>query len=823
MGKYSKKKKAGIIVAGFLLLISLLAIWLYYNRKPYYPEVREVTYLQVALGKDTAVVQAGIRVQNMAPFTFRIDSVHYQIRHKGEKLGWGNQRLGQKLPALKAEVFDLTLFLNKDRYKKLLAQQQNQDSLELDVNVQLYIAPPWLKQQTITLNRKLTTAIPKSPALQIDSFFVKNFSPEAGYTFQLNLNTTNVNLPDLKIEDLRYRIRLADSIEISGKIDSTISLKNETPMVQVPIRLATAELIKGLGVKLGKRNSWPYEANVSARVKTDSHLFENTKVSVSRSGILDLRKIGGKTVAMPSVKQVKRLQLVKRSKNTYLEAEILVYNPTGLPLYIDSARYSVRSKGTVLASGSGDYEKVLPAKGNQLLKLTLAVNNQQYKKLMALPQEKNEIPLDVDLRLLYNFRKSQPQQLVFRKKITIPVSESPSFEFVGIGIKQLDPEQGAQLLVKFKVQNKSLTRLQLDDLDYRLVVKNDIEINGKTRQPLVVDSGTTEIEIPVDLSGPDVNQVAKGLIQGVESWPYTFSGTATVSTPHSLMHNTEITLNTSGVYNINSKGTPDYMPEISKIDTFNLTIHYDTAWMHMYAAIYNTLPATVHISQLKVDVLHEKDTIACSEEKLDLYLAPNTNSYAWHTLGINYGLWEKHVNHHQHEDSILLNLPVFLYFDLGNLGKEQAALDLSTKIPTPGSPVTLLQRLKLRGFSFRNGLTFDALVAVQNANSPGLSVKNIDYQICLENGVDLCGKINRTYTIPLGVSEVQVPINLSIWEALKLLKRQYLGSPLLDYKINATAQLRTDNPKLSEVFVIFENWNQSDLKQEKRLKVMPKQ
>ena len=48
--------------------------------------------------------------------------------------------------------------------------------------------------------------------------------------------------------------------------------------------------------------------------------------------------------------------LVKKEKNTYLEAEILVYNPTGLPLYIDSARYFVRSKGTVVASGSGDYD-----------------------------------------------------------------------------------------------------------------------------------------------------------------------------------------------------------------------------------------------------------------------------------------------------------------------------------------------------------------------------------------------------------------------------------------------------------------------------------
>jgi LEA14-like dessication related protein len=463
----NNRKKAGIILAAILLLISLLAIWLYYNRNIFYPEVREVTYLQVDLGRDTVLVKAGIRVQNLAPFSFRIDSVKYQISHKEEKLGWGNQGLGQKLPALKDEVFDLTLFLNKDLYKKLIARQQNQDSLELDIKVQLYIAPPWLKQQTITLNRKLSTAIPKSPTLQIDTFFVKNFSPEAGYTFQLNLNTVNVNLPDFKIEDLHYNIQLADSIGISGKIDSTISVKNKTPQVQIPIKLATSELIKGIKLKLGKKQEWTYHAKISARLKADNHLFENTAVAVSRSGTLDMQKIGGNSVAMPSVKQIKRLQLVKEEKTTYLEAEILVYNPTKLPLYIDSARYFLRSEGTVLASGSRDYEKVLPAKGNQLLKLKLAVNNQQYKKILAQPHQENGIPLDVDLQLLYNFKNTQPQQLAFRKKIKVPVTESPAFEFVEIRIKQLDPEKGAQLLAKFKVQNKSQNRLQLDDLNYR--------------------------------------------------------------------------------------------------------------------------------------------------------------------------------------------------------------------------------------------------------------------------------------------------------------------------------------------------------------------
>ncbi|MBK0404649.1 LEA type 2 family protein [Adhaeribacter sp. BT258] len=802
-------------MAGILLLV-LAGVFFYFNRKPFYPEVREVTYLQLKL-EDTIRVQAGVRVQNMAPFSFQVDSISYLVSYKGVKLGWGSEQWQRKLPAFKNQVFGLQLFLDKDRYKILLQRTPQPDSLELDLKVQLYIDPPFLQQQTISLHRTFFTAIPKSPSLQIDSFFVKSFSPEAGYVFQLNLNTQNTDLPNLRLADLKYRIKLTDSVTLNGQIDTVVSIKSNAPTVQVPIHLKTSELIEGLALKLGKQKVFAYQAQATATLKTDHHLFENTALTVTRNGTLDTRKFDDEKAGLPTVKHIRRLELINKQNTAYLEAEIVIHNPTMLPLYLDSARYLIRSGGKVIATGGNEHNKVLPSQKDQRLKLNLAVNKQHYKQLLKQPKNQNNIPLDVDLLLLYNFKNSKPQQLAIKKNISVPVTGSPTFELADLGVKELDPEKGAQLFVKLKVENQHNTNLRIDDLHYKLLVKNGIDLSGKTQKPIVVNAGTTEIEIPVDISGPDVNQLAKGLMQGVETWPYTFAATASVSTPNSLLHQTEVSVNTSSVYQVNSKGSPDYMPEISKIDTLNVTIRYDTAWVHMYAAIYNTLPATIHLSHLQVDVIHERDTIAKSEEELNLYLAPNANSFAWHTLGVKYGLWEEHVNHHQHEDSIRLNFPATMYFDLGNLGRERADLDLHTKIPTPASPVTLLQRLKLRGFGFGQGLQFDALVAVQNTNSPGLTVKSIAYQIDLENGVDICGKINRAYQIPLGVSEVKVPINLSVWETLKLLKRQFFGPPLLDYKINATAQFRTDNPKLSDVYVIFENWNQTDLREKKTL------
>ncbi|MDX5346689.1 MAG: LEA type 2 family protein, partial [Hymenobacteraceae bacterium] len=777
----------------------------------------EVTYLKVELGQDTAEVHAGIKVQNRAPVSFHVDSVNYQIRNNGKKLGWGNQLVGQTLPALKDKVLDFKLMLKSELYREHLSQKQGHDSLDLEVLMQIYIDHPLLQQQTITLNRTLTTAVPKAPAIKIDTFFVKSFSPDAGYTFQLNLNACNTNLPDLRIEDFSYSIRLSDSMVISGEVDSTFRIRKGNKVVQVPIHLETSEMVELLRAKLSDKNVWPYEAKASAVIKTDHRLFESTDVLVTKSGTLDTRKLAGSSVKMPSVKKVQSLKLVAKEKSTYLQADLLIHNATKLPLYIDSARYVVRYKGKVLARGAGDFEKVLPAKDNQSLQLQLTVNNKQYNQLMNQPQENGKVPLDVELQLHYNLKGSKPQLITIKEKMAVPVTKGPTFEVVDIGIKQLDPEKGAQLLLQVKAANPGGNKLTIDDLNYRLVLRKDIVVTGKTKQPIAIKPDTSIIEVPVDLSADNVNMLTKGLIQGVETWDYTFSGTATISAENTILQQTEVALQTSGVYEVKSKGTPDFMPEISKIDTLYVTIHYDTAWVHMYAAIYNTLPVTIHVSQLQVDVLHQSDTIGKTEEELDLALAPNANTFDWHTLGVNYKEWEEHLKHHQDQDSIQLILPAVLTYELSNLGQQHVEMDWSTKIPTPATPVTLLQKLKLRGFGFRTGLTFDALVTVQNANSDGLTVKNIDYQITMENGVDICGKINRTYFIPLGVSQVEVPVNLSVWEALKLLTRQLFGPPMINYKINATAEVQANNPKLKSVHVIFENHNQSNLNKKKRL------
>ena len=137
-------------------------------------------------------------------------------------------------------------------------------------------------------------------------------------------------------------------------------------------------------------NVRPYVAEAGAVVKTSHDLFENTAVTVKKAGTFDIQKLTSGAQAMPSVKQVKSLLLIPKEKKTYLQAELLVFNPTTLPLYIDKARYFVKHNGQLIAQGDNDLEKILPANGTQKLQLELAVNNHQFGKLTTRSQGKKE-------------------------------------------------------------------------------------------------------------------------------------------------------------------------------------------------------------------------------------------------------------------------------------------------------------------------------------------------------------------------------------------------------------------------------------------------
>ncbi len=809
-------KKGAFIAGGLLLLLGITAWVLYLNREKLLPQVKEVKYLRAEMARDTALVKAGLLVQNYAPLPFRIDSVNYIIRNTGEKLGWGGQVIGKKFAPFGDRVLNFRLYLNTEKYREHLLRQQGADSLDLEVAMAVYVDLPFMQPQTITINRTVTTAIPKAPAFKIDTLMVKSFSPKAGYTFLLQLNTGNTNLPDLKIQDLAYEVRFADGTFIDGRVDSTFILKEGEYTIQVPLNLETAEMVALIRKKLSGKKQWHYQAKASAIASSKQPLFEKFKVSISKDGTLDASALGsgGGELALPSVKQIKNLRLVRKEKNTFLEAGLLVYNPGPLPLYIDSARYTVRYQGKTIAQGSRNYEKTLPKEGTQELLLQLAMNNDRYRQMMAQVKGQEEIPLEIKLDLIYDLKNNPRQRLSIKKTIQAPVPASGGLQVAGLKLKELDPTKGAHLLLRLEAQNNQLAGLELDDLNYKVLVGKDLELTGRSAKSISVGKGISEIEIPLNLSADDVNLLVRRLLQGTQDWHYQFSGSALVSSENGLLERTPIALQTSGELETGSGGNKNLMPSISKIDSLAFTIHYDSAWVKIHLQVHNPLPVALNIQHLDLDVVHNKDSFAELKNGKPYVLPANGTTGAWLYLAVDYAAWERHINHHQLEDSLQLSIPITITGSVGNLAPQKIPIQFHPQIPMPYSPVTILQKSKFGGIG-RGGLKFNGDVLVQNANVKDLQISNTHYQINLENGVDMCGTIKRTYTIPLNQSNLKFPFSLGPGEAIKMMTRMFFGPPKMHYKINATARISTQAAIMQNVHFTFENHNVTDLKQTK--------
>lgn len=804
-------KKVSAILSALLLTGGLLILGLYLNRKHFTPKITAIRNLHVAYGKDTVLVLAGIEVQNRLPFPFTIDSLNYQIRNSNTRLGWGKQIVSETLPANAKSILEFRLLIDKSLYKKQLKIHKNEKELKLEVQMQVYINPPFLDFQKIPLSMKLDAPIPKGPSLKVDSLVVQSFNPDSGYTFLLFLNTDSNPLPNTEIENLKYQIRLSDNLVIQGETDTTFFIKEGSAGTVVPIRVETAEIIELLSVKLSRKKKWPYSALISGLIKSESGLMGHTTFSIAKPGILDTRKIGSNFNARPQVIQLQRVQLITLKNNSHLNADVLVHNSSRLPLYIENVRYSIRSGGKTIASGGKKYNKIFPVNKNTPLSLALEINNKHYHDLIKKAQGKSKLPLWVEFHFTYSRRKGKPLQISVRKDFTLPVMPEPEFKVLDIGVKKFTSEKGAQLYIKLGVINHGKTAFWMQRFKYDLHVNEKIHISGTKPEEIKLDTGALEIEIPLEISAVDLNKLTKGLIEGKENWNYAFAGSATLSAQGSIISQTEASIKTQGIINFNSKGTPDYMPEISRVDTLQINIRYDTAWVNMYAAIYNTLPLELNIKGLNVKVIHKNDTVGHTEEKLNLVLKPDTNSLAWHTLGINYGKWEKHVLNAEREDSMLLQFPVIMDFELGNSGLQMAQLNLNTYIPKPEAPVFELTKTKLKGISLREGIKFNARLKIKNANAEGLSVKEINYKVILENGVIICGRLEGPYDFIIGDNEIEIPIALSFWDTAKMIKRQLFGPFKINYKLELKGRLRTNNLKLRDTFVEFSNHNITDL------------
>ncbi|GAB3200229.1 hypothetical protein GCM10027293_20840 [Pontibacter aydingkolensis] len=806
-----------------LLLLIIGGIAYIVIKEKYYPKVKGVEYINLDLVRDTAIVKAGINVQNRIPLPIAIDSVNYVFKGAEDTLGRGQMTTDHTLPALGDRVIDFKMLLDFEKYRDHIKNNQGKDSIKVNVDMDVYFDLPLMSPKSITINRKITVPVARSPEMKIRELKVRGFSVEDGYSMLLSIEATNKNLPGLKIDNFKYNVTLGDTLKITGQVDTTFTVEKGSKLLEIPLVLSTSDAVALIKKKLKGDKSWEYDAALEAQIKSEHPLFDSFSLSVEKSGELDVGGMGTGKDYMPSVSKVKRLKIDSNEEKTRIQADIVVHNPSPFPFYIDSASYFIRHQGKVIAQGKRDFEKILPKSGDQSLRLELLVDESAYQNLMKQVQGQEKVALDIELNLIYNLPDSeQTQKLALRRQVQVPVPGQAGIQVAGLEVRELDPQKGAYLGLKLKVQSSNLPDLQIKNLDYRLQLSEDILLTGQTKEPLEITGKDAEVEIPIRLSAADVNQLIKRAISGSTDWKYNLQATATIVSSNKILGSTKINLEFTGVLELAKGSGGQLMPQVTKIDTLDVTIAYDTAWVKLNVQVKNPLPIPIHINYIGIQVSHKADTFALSQENISKTLPPGGMQTGWITLGVNYKTWRDHLKHHQQQDSMLLKENITLDYTIADLAPQRVKLANEFMIPMPKVPVTELQKTKLKGINLKSGIVLNALVQIQNANTKGLEISDITYNICAQNLLDACGTINRTYDIPLGQSIVKVPISLSIGEVFRALFSKISGSnEERTLYINTSATVDTGNPKIKNTFVRFEKWEKTMLFQKKK-KAKPK-
>lgn len=523
---------------------------------------------------------------------------------------------------------------------------------------------------------------------------------------------------------------------------------------------------------------------------------------------------------MPSLSQVKRLEIDSDEEQTLLQAEVVVHNPAPIPFYIDSASYFIRHNGNIIASGKKDFETILRKSGNQTLSLRLLVDERAYTQFMKNMQGQDTANIEIALNLLYNLPNAERQRIHLKRQVQVPVQGQASVQVAGLSLQELSPQKGASLTLTLKVQRSNLPDLRLRNLDYTLNLGEGLMLTGHTQEPIHIGKGDSLVKVPIHLSAEDVNQLVEKALKGSTNWKYDLQATAVLISSNDMIGSPTLDVEFSGELEM-GKGTggQKLTPHITSIDSIRIYVHYDTAWVELNVNVKNPLPVDFKVDSLLLALSHANDTFAISRESVGQVLPANGTQSAWLRLGVNYERWQRYLHQQQQHDSLRLKESVTLVYQVEDLPRQRTAFQKTLQIATPDTPVVALKKVKLRGFSLTRGILLRALVQVKNVNVKKLAVSDITYNACVENLLDACGTVNRTYHVPQGDNTMSLPMNLGIGEVFRVLFAKVVGKDKQrNIFLSAEATVDTDNPVIKNTYVWVEVWQKAVLFRKKTKK-----
>jgi hypothetical protein len=290
-------KRTGYV---FLILIcAVVGIILYYVFNPVkalalvLPSFDEISYVHFDIKNDSAHVKVFVIVKNNQPYKLQIDTFFFKIGLAGTELLQEKVPVHLGLSKYKSDTLQVPLHFSISKVKRILANIRDQDSTELKTDIYL-VYNTFVGQKRFDYSNKKTIQVPIPPEVKV--LKVQQTDYHLGRsTAKANIKVQIINqgkYVDLKLNDIRYSLRIKNTLSSNGMLKEPVNIKPGTSMiVNIPAIINLDHPLKTAWlVALDKDNS-KYTLNLRSNVKVNNFKEINIiPMEVNAVGVMELKK-----------------------------------------------------------------------------------------------------------------------------------------------------------------------------------------------------------------------------------------------------------------------------------------------------------------------------------------------------------------------------------------------------------------------------------------------------------------------------------------------------------------------------------------------------
>ncbi len=247
------------------------------------------------------------------------------------------------------------------------------------------------------------------------------------------------------------------------------------------------------------------------------------------------------------------------------------------------------------------------------------------------------------------------------------------------------------------------------------------------------------------------------------------------------------------------------LPKIEFAQTEIVSLTSEKTEMISTILIKNQVPLTFSADSLHYKVFINNVKIVTDTYKKSIVLKGNDSSIISLPVTVLHDnlISVLKTNEKKKKDSVEFRLEGSFYADLGF--RKKVDINIEKKLPVIHMPKVLVEQIKVDSLNFSRAIVI-LVVKVKNENAFPIKVKNVSYDFGVEDNEWIRGMIpGLTGIDEQSVSEVYVPVRISLKETRKTLFDILKRGDMVNYKFNLAFNVESENKMIKNSKVVLKS------------------